>query len=64
MSISMSEVFSKKFAVSESDITAPSEEENTNIMISLENSLALAQNSYEKKLKPPDDVIMNVAMTE
>lgn len=60
----MSEVFLKKFPVNPEDIASLSEEARERILSSLLRSLELAQDDYERNLRPPSDTVMAKAMTE
>jgi len=60
----MSEVFLEKFPMNPKDITSPSEEVRKVILLSLSKSLEMAQDDYEKNLRPPSETVMARAMTE
>ena len=50
--------------MSPEDIVSPPKKRKEKILANLTKSLALAQDDYEKKLRPPSEIVMNRAMTE
>lgn len=64
MATKMSDIFNQEFPMSPEDIVSPPKKRKEKILANLTKSLALAQDDYEKKLRPPSEIVMNRAMTE